>query len=202
MVVLPFVLALFSASKGTSQYVHLFGSQTSDPDEAVQLFETAASLDSDNAGPDLAAAERLVSEKRWAEAVPHFRNSVEKGFGVSVVYSYLANAQEQAGDLPAAVETLRGSIEIFPRSVFLRIRYTTVLEKLGRIADASKQMEIARSIDPRQANGWYSVIKDGILYAHIHATNDPTIYAAPPDLLPENAIHAYNDQKAFFDESK
>jgi tetratricopeptide (TPR) repeat protein len=150
----------------------------------------------------LAAAERFVREKRWTEAVPYFQRAIEKGFGVSVVYSYLANSQEQAGDLPAAAETLREAREIFPRSVFLRIRSTITLEKLGRDPDAQTQMEIARAIDPRQANGWYSVIKDGILNAHLHATSDPANFAAPPELLPENAIHAYNDQKAFFDEQE
>jgi hypothetical protein len=194
----PFLLALFSASKAASQYVHLGGSRTADAQLAIERFETAAWLDPDNAGPELAAAERLTSEKRWAEAVPYFQFSIQKGFGVSVIYSYLANAQEQAGDLPAAAESLRAAIEIFPRSVFLRARYAIVLEKLGYEDEALKQMEIARSIDLRQANGWYSVIKEGILNAHIHATKDSTHYAAPPELLPENAIHAYNDQKAFF----
>jgi O-antigen ligase len=202
VVTVPILLALFSASKAASQYVHFWGERTADTQTAVRLYETAARLDADNAGPELASAERLAREKRWVDTVPYFRRSIEKGFGVSVIYSYLANAQEQAGDPSASADTLREACEIFPRSVFLRVRWATNLEKLGRNDEAAKEMEIARSIDMRQANGWHSVMKDGILYAHIHATNDPTNFAAPPDLMPENAIHAYNDQKAFFDDPK
>lgn len=192
-------LFVFSFSKATSQYLLFAGERTADLGQALSFYAASAGLDPDNPGAELAAAEALVRDKRWAEAVPHFRRTIDRGFGVSVVYSYLANAQEMSGDLNGAEQSLREASNIFPRSTFVMVRRAIVLEKLGRFEDAAEQINVARSIDMRQTNGWYSVIKDGILKAHLKATAEPDNFAAPPALLPENAIHAYNDEKVRID---
>ena len=189
------MLAVFSLSKAGSQYVLYAGERARDVHEAVSYFDTASRLDPDNPGAELAAAELLAREQRWEESVPHFRRAIDRGFGVSFLYSYLANAQEKYRDLPAAARTLNEAAAIFPRSTFIRVRTAIVLEKLGRQDDAEAQLSISRTIDKRQTDGWYSVIKEGILKAHLNATAEPENYAAPPDLLPASAIYAYNDEK-------
>lgn len=193
------LLLVFSTSKAASQFMLYYGERSRELATATKYFEIAAQLDPDNPGAELASAEAFARENRWADAVPHFRLAVDRGFGVSVVYSYLANAQEKSGDLESAEETLKESARIFPRSTFVRARLAVVQEQLGKFAEAGEQLAVARSIDERQLNGWYSVLKDGILNAHLKATSDPTRFAAPPDLLPTNAIYAYNTDKVRVD---
>ncbi len=189
------LLLIFSTLKAGSRYIHFYGERSTDLATATKYFEMASSLDPDNPGAELAAADAFAHEKLWADAVPHYRRAIGRGFGVSVVFSYLANAQEMSGDLGAAETTLKEAVSIFPRSSFLRARLAVVQEKLGKQEEAGKQIKLARYYDERQTNGWYAVIKDGILNAHLKATADPTHFAAPPELLPENAIHAYNTEK-------
>ena len=98
-------------------------------------------------------------------------------------------------DLPARQQTLREAAAIFPRSTFIRTRLAIVLEKIGRPREAFEQIALSRMVDERQTNGWYSVIKDGIMAGHLNARDEPAKFAAPPDLLPAAAIYAYNDDK-------
>src|SRR5436190_1477816 len=100
----------------------------------------------------------------------------------------MANAQEMTGDLSSAEATLREAASIFPRSTFIRARLAIVLEKQGQMEEAMRQLAIGRSYNLQQTNGWYSVIKDGILNAHLKATSDPSYYSAPPELRPQDAI--------------
>ncbi|MFL6467914.1 MAG: tetratricopeptide repeat protein [Pyrinomonadaceae bacterium] len=161
----------------------------------MSMFEIAAKLDPDNPGAELAMAEAFVREKQWASAIPHFRRSIDRGFGVSLIYTYMAAAQEKSGDFASSEATLKEAVSIFPRSSFIRSRLAFNLENQGKIEEAADQLKIGRSFDVRQTNGWYSVIKDGILNAHLNATRDPETFAAPPDLRPQNAIYQYNTDK-------
>ena len=198
-ILIPLALFVFSATKAASQYTLLFGESSTDLETAISYFESASRLDPDNPGAELAAAGSLVREKQWSAALPHFRRSIDRGFGISLIYSYMANAQEMSGDLRSAESTLREAASIFPRSTFIRARLAIVLEKQGRDEEATQQLAVGRSYDLQQTNGWYSVIKDGILNAHIKATSDPSNYSAPPDLRPQNAIYFYNNEKVRFD---
>jgi hypothetical protein len=76
----------------------------------------------------------------------------------------------------------------------LRERYAVYLEDAGRPADASAQMDIARSIDQKQANGWYQIIRNGSVAAYFAARSDPNI-AAPAELLPESAVLDFLDER-------
>ena len=196
---LPILLAIFSLTKAGSQYILLNGERSKSLDTAISSFNTAAAIDPDNPGAELAAAEAYVREKQWASAVPHFRRSIDRGFGVSLVYSYMANAQEMSGDFATAESTLREAASIFPRSAFIRARLAFVLENQNRYEEANQQLEIGRTYSLPQINGWFSVIKDGILNAHLNATRDPLNYDAPPELKPQNAIHFYNHDKVRID---
>jgi tetratricopeptide (TPR) repeat protein len=199
MIAIPALLFVFSLTKGVSQNILLAGERSKDIDAAVKKFDLAGSLDPANPGAELAAAESLARRNRWSEAVPYFRRAIDGGLGVTVIYSYQANAQEMAGDLEGAETTLRQAASIFPRSCFVRARLALVLEKVGKDVEAEDQLRIGRAFDLRQTNGWYSVIKDGILNAHLKSQSDPENFAAPPELLPYNAIHAYNTDKVRVD---
>lgn len=198
-ILIPVALLVFSITKAASQYTLLFGERSTNLETAVAYFESASRLDQDNPGAELAAAGSLVREKQWSSAVPYFRRSIDGGYGISLIYSYMANAQEVSGDLSSAEATLREAASVFPRSTFIRARLAIVLEKHGRGDEAMQQLAIGRSYNLQQTNGWYSVMKDGILNAHLKATSDPSNYSAPPDLQPQNAIYFYNDEKVRVD---
>ena len=193
------MLAIFSFSKAASQTVHHMGERANDLNVAVSYFDVASRIDPDNAGAELSSAESLAGKDRWAESIPHFRRAIDRGFGVSIVYSYMANAHEKSGDLASAEQSLREAAAIFPRSTFIRARLAIVLEQLGRHPDADAELAFSRSVDQRQTNGWYSVIKDGILKAHLNSVSEPDKYDKPPELFPAGAIHAYNNDKVRFD---
>jgi len=198
-ILMPVMLLIFSVTKAASQYTLLIGERSTDLETALAFFESASKLDQDNPGAELAAAGSLVREKQWPSAVPHFRRSIDGGYGISLIYSYMANAQEMTGDLSSAEATLREAASIFPRSTFIRARLAIVLEKQGQMEEAMRQLAIGRSYNLQQTNGWYSVIKDGILNAHLKATSDPSYYSAPPELRPQDAIYFYNDEKVRVD---
>jgi len=119
---------------------------------------------------------------------------IERGIGVSITYSDLAKYQASAGDQAAAEKTLNEAIKIFPRSVFLRVRFATFLEDAGKPAEAAAQMEFARTIDAKHANGWYQIIRNGSVAAFYAAKADPSL-AAPAELLPYNAVLEYLDER-------
>lgn len=192
-VIVAAMLAIYSAAKGTSQFATYFAANEPDLQTAKRHLSLAKAADPDNGAPYLAHAERLVAAERFDESIQHFRNAIARGLGVSVVYSYLANAEEKAARLRDAKATLQEAVAIFPRSAFLRARLAVVLEKLGEFAEAEQQLAVARAFNTKQTNGWYAVIKHGILEAHIAAQNDPEI-APPPALEPNNAIYFYADE--------
>jgi len=191
-ILIPIFLVAFSGAKAVSQYSMYIGARAKSAEEAISYFERAGRFDPDNPGAHLAIAETNAKNENWESAVLHFRKAINGGFGVSVVYSFLANAQEKNGDLDSAELTLAEAIEIFPRSTFLRARLAFVQEKLGKTQEADRQMTLARSIDKAQADGWYCVLKDGIVLAAYRAYADPSV-APPPELLPKLAIYAYTD---------
>src|SRR5205823_9801650 len=125
------------------------------------------------------------AEGRYDLAASAMREAVNRGYGVTQTYSLLAKYQTLAGQDAAALNTLDEALSVFPRSVFMRVRYALFLEQHGRPADASRQMEIARKISPKQANGWQAIIAEGSLAAFHRSQTDPQT-AAPADLRPEN----------------
>jgi hypothetical protein len=54
------------------------------------------------------------------------------------------------------------------------------------------QMDAARHDEPRQAEGWYRLIKNGSVNAFYAAQNDPQI-ALPAELMPDKAVLMYLD---------
>ena len=102
----------------------------------------------------------------------------------------LAQYEEKAGNTNAAVSAAEDAIAVFPRSLYLRAYLTLLLERIGDHTRAERELQIARELDQKQANGWYALIKLGSKDAYQLSRTDPNT-AGPAELLPRNAIYEY-----------
>ncbi|MEQ1921576.1 MAG: O-antigen ligase family protein [Pyrinomonadaceae bacterium] len=187
------LLTVFAAPKGIAEYYLYQAERTENYDAAAALFRTALSLDPDNASAYYYFAGRSNFESDNESAAKILRKGIDKGIGVTLTYSQLAKFQLLSGDTAAAEQTLAEGVRIFPNSVFLRVRYATYLSDLRKQVEADREMEYARSVDARQANGWEILIRKGSTAAFYAAQQDQNI-APPADLVPENVVLGYLDK--------
>lgn len=135
----------------------------------------------------------LYLERRAAEAVPHLRYAVARGYNASICYAYLAAAEAGANDLQAAEQTLAEAVRVYPRSVFLHVRHATALAEVGRTEEANAEYASALALNARVARGWRQLICFGRKAADLAAFSDKNI-ALPGELFPENCIFAVLDE--------
>ena len=98
--------------------------------QGVVAFEPADS-------PRLARAKDLISEERWAAAIPELRAAVNdrKEQNKDEALFWLAHSQNQAGDLAEAVESIRKLQSDYPKSRWKQPAGSLMIElaeKLGR----------------------------------------------------------------------
>ena len=189
-----FVLILLTLSlKAVAEYYVFSADHSEDNASAINLYHAAARLDPDYKAAYLRSSGRSFVAEDYAAAAGELRKAIDGGLGVILTYSALADCETKTGDLSAAAGAFTDGLRIYPRSVFLRVRYATLLKKMGREAEATSQIALARSIDARQADGWYSLLKNGSVIAFYAAQNDPSL-AAPSDLRPEVAVLQFLDK--------
>lgn len=136
----------------------------------------------------------LYYQGRAGEAAPHIRFGIENGINTSTCYVYLAAAQVAAGDMEASEATLSRAIEVYPRSVFLRVRHASALAALGRHQEAQSEYATALSIDERVARGWWQLICFGKKAATRAAMREPQSFTWPGELLPWEAARFVVDE--------
>jgi len=111
------------------------------------------------------------------------------GLGVTLTYSLLAKYQTLAGDNSALKKDIREADPIFPRSVFIRVRYAIFLEEQGKSAEAESQTNMpstwtktnTRLVRPDKRRQRRSLLQ---------VSKSPDS-APPADLLPDNAVRQY-----------
>jgi tetratricopeptide (TPR) repeat protein len=131
----------------------------------------------------------LYFQGRANEGTPHVRYAVENGINTSTCYVYLAAAETESGDLRAAEATIARAIEVYPRSVFLRIRHASTLAALGRSQEAQDEYAKALSFNSANARGWWQLICFGKEAASAAAKKEPDNVEWPGGLLPLEAVH-------------
>jgi O-antigen ligase len=136
----------------------------------------------------------LYYQGRASEAVPHTRYGVENGINTSTCYVYLASAQAEAGDLKASEATLARAIEVYPRSVFLRVRHASALAALGKQEEAQGEYAKALTFDEKVARGWWQLICYGKEAASQAARREPQNIKMPGELLPLEAARFVVDE--------
>lgn len=187
-----FVLALCA---NLSNYYVASAEQAEDFAAAEDFYRRALALNPRNASAYFSYGQNLYFKKQPEKAVPMLEKAIENGLDASIVYSYLASAHVATNDDRATEETIAEALRIYPRSIFLRVRYAALLEKKGAAEKSAEHLEIARRIDDRQANGWRELINSGARASALKARNDERI-TSPRDLLPNGALFAVLDEQA------
>jgi O-antigen ligase len=129
----------------------------------------------------------LYQNHRAPEAVSHLQYAATNGFNSSICYAYLAGAAVSAGDLNSAAQTLATAVAVYPRSVFLLVRYSEVLKGIGQVEASQAVFSRALSLDQRAARGWQELIANDIDAAYLAAQRNKDI-AMPGELVPQAAV--------------
>lgn len=190
------LLAGLAGKKALSDYFLNRAETSAALPAAAENYRLARWLDPENASAYLSEGQRRLADGHAREAAPLLRRSIKCGAQASVVYSYLTTALLLAGQPKTAEQTMGEAIQIYPHSVFARVRYAVLLEQNGRLDEAARQLGVARRIDPQQTAGWYVFVKHGSETAARRARN----HAGHPPLMslrPLNAMYAIRDEEKF-----
>ena len=182
-------LTVLSALKATSQFLVSQAEKQDNLETAKSYYENAILLDSANSLANYTYGLRLFGENNYQESAEQFQQSVEKGLNDSVSYSNLISLQLLANQTQPAFETTSRAVEIFPYSVFLRVRYAALLKKLNSNEESDQQFEIAARLNKKQAETWWLLIIDGALAASRESRVNKEILSLE-ELKPERAIYS------------
>jgi O-antigen ligase len=183
-------LAGLSAMRVTSTAITEQANQTASIDKAFPVYRRAMSFDSTNPEAAYSLGLRLIDAGRYADAVPHLKESIKIGKARSTDFSFLATAQSLAGDDPGAEQTFAQAVALYPRSVFVLTRYAALLDANGEKAESQRQFERAARIDARAANTWWALINKGTQAASDLAFKNPDEHELVMNLVPYDAIYA------------
>ena len=106
---------------------------------------------------ELDAVKRLLDEGRAAEVLPRLRALCEKSPGNVPFLGQLARAQQEAGELDAAVRTLRQARDLNPQSDFGHLHLADALRRKGEPGPARTSYEEALALNPRLAPAWLAL---------------------------------------------
>ncbi len=182
-------LTVFSALKATSQFYVYQGERQTDFADAESNFRFAAQIDPANASANSAFGFRLLSEGFYPESAAQINVALEKGLNTSIAYSYLIAAQTLANEPEAALKTAAEAVNIYPYSVFLRVRYAALLQKSNRLNESAAQYEAAERLDRKQAETWRLFINEGAPTASERARRDKN-FVELMELKPDGAIYS------------
>lgn len=182
----------YGASKAAAEYFVRDAESTVDNERAIADYKKALAIDPEYSGAYLSYAARFRSMGDFADAAKMTQKGIEHGIAMSLTYSELAKQRMAAGDAAGAEDAYREGVLVYPRSVYMQTEFALFLESIGKTDAAAEHLDIARSIEPRQAKGWYHLIKDGGLKAFQLSQADPSIMP-PAELPPTNATIQYSD---------
>jgi tetratricopeptide (TPR) repeat protein len=178
----------------SSAYLTNRGNTTQDLAAATVFYETAMALDQNNPDAPYALGRRLIEDRRYSEAIPYLRRSIDIGRATSTDYSYLATAQTLAGDNVGSEATFGEASIMYPRSTFVLTRYSALLEVNGKHAEAELQFATAQEIDVASANAWKALITNGAKQASELAQRRDD-HTAVMDLQPYQSIYAILEER-------
>lgn len=156
--------------------------------QAETLFQRALAINSGDHLTHNSYGVWLLERGRYAEAAAHLQTATERGFNNPAGYSKLAAAYAAAGDLSRAASVMRYASEVYPRSLYTRVRYACALMEAGDTERAVAEYRLAEQTNARAARSWWYLINFGREVAGKAAHYDKDI-AMPGELLPEPLIH-------------
>jgi predicted Zn-dependent protease len=183
------MILLWTTSQAMNNLLHAFAeSGHGSTVRSEKLYKGALRFNPFDAATHYDYGTLLYQQNRLVEAIPHIKYAVDHGINTSTAYAYLAAAEEQAKNSSGSEETLAYATRVYPRSVFLLVRYAAALDRIGKNAKSEVVMSSALLIDSRAARGWYQLINFDIDAALAAANQDQGI-AMPGELLPQNAVY-------------
>lgn len=183
------ILAFYCISRAASVYYALKVGELTSLEKALPLYEKSFWLDELNADAHFDLAVNLLNAKRYNESAAEFRKSIDIGRAPSSSYSYLSTAQFLAGDTVSAEQTFAEALRLYPFSPFVRTRYAFFLQINGKNLEAEQQLEIARQMNKKQANTWWSLINSGVQTTTNTAFQNDN-FAPVMDLIPNDSLSA------------
>ena len=158
--------------------------------EATRLYCLAEELDTENPFARNSHGMRLLREQNYAEAVPYLNDAISMGLTPSDSFSYLATAQSLAGDAVSSEETMRKASVLYPRSVFVGVRYSLLLRENGKTEQARAAFENAIKLDNRVAKTWKTMITRGFQVASSREASEKEGLVPVMELQPANGVYA------------
>ena len=187
------IMIVVLSLKGVAEYDVAVADRLTDRGQAAPLYSQAGWIDPDYAATDFRLARILYEKEDYVSAARELRQAIQGGMGVVLTYSDLATYYQKAGDRDAEFRTFDEALALYPRSVFLHVRYALELEKASLADPADAELRAARNIDRSQANGWLSIMTRGSVATFYEARNNDDV-ATPGALRPEIAVLQYLDK--------
>lgn len=184
-----FSLAIYSALKAASQFLTYSAERQENLETAESNFQRAGLLDPGNGSANFSYGLRLINEGFYPEAAAELQEATKKGLNTSICYSYLISAQTLANQNQAALQTASEAVDVYPYSVFLRVRYAVLLDKNNRENEAAAQLAAAHGIDKPQAETWRLLIGSGAQKASLAARSNKDLLQLMA-LKPDSAVDA------------
>ena len=185
-------MLIFSAVRGVS-LMYLQPALTSQDDaEKEAYFQKAIALDSEEGLFKYYYGLHLYNSAQSAEAIPQIRFGIDNGIATSVAYFNLASAQIISKQPLEAKQTLIEGLQVYPRSVFLRTAYASVLEENGKLSEAENHYAKASEINAEQARSWRLAFAEGMKNLSQTEARDKQFIKAM-ELRPTEAIYALLD---------
>ena len=182
-------LTVFSTLKATSQYFVYQAERQAEFGKAEFYYKKATMLDPANGSANYSFGLRLLNEGLYRQSATQLQQAAVKGLNTTVCYSYLISAQFLASDYQAAEQTTAEAVKIFPYSVFMRVRYSSLLYELGKEKEGDQQFELAKQFDSRQAESWRLLISNGAMAISEKTKTDKDIISVDK-LNPNPAVYA------------
>jgi tetratricopeptide (TPR) repeat protein len=185
--ILTVLMVLASGRMGVSRVYQLIAERSIEPSVRMHLIESSLAWDNENAGAYSQYSAMKANLGEFDDAAASLRACIDNGVASTEAYSSLMELYARAGDNASAESTMAEAVSVYPRSVFARVRYAQIAEQNGDHSVAQRQIEKARDLDLKQANGWIALLRDGDLAAFYEARTSANI-AEPKDLLPSGAV--------------
>jgi hypothetical protein len=184
--VMLLIVGVFSA-QAAGTVLHGLAQSNTDPAQVERYYRASLSAFPSSPATHLTYGLWLRDHQRPAESVSHLTYATEHGFNTSTCYAYLAGAQESAGNPLAAAQTLGNAVRVYPVSVFLLVRHSAALERLGRREESQAEFAKALLLNRRAARGWQQLIINDI-DAAVEAAKQDSAIALPGELVPTDAV--------------
>jgi uncharacterized protein HemY len=167
---------------------------TRDMEQALSQYRTAIDLDPENPEVLRLLGMRHFNRGEYMPAAEHLSRSIDKGIGTSTNYSYLASAYSLGGDNEMAEETMRRAAAVYPRSVFVLVRHSSLQNQNNKQTEAERTFTRAAELDTKLAKTWRSMITQGAKVTSDNSVHDQDILPVM-DLVPAQAIYAVNIER-------